>query len=296
MTTAAAPGRFARSFVTFAGDIKLAHSVFALPFAAAAVIIGRLPLPDAMTVAVLVACMVTARTFAMGMNRWLDHRLDALNPRTAGRSIPSGRLSAHVGLTWSLISAGLFIAAASLLNQLALLCAVPLLVILAGYSLMKRVSWLTHFYLGACLGLAPIAVSVALVGEARPAVLALGLAITFWTAGFDCLYALQDMDFDRQQGLHSVPQRFGPRRTYGLAAGCFATMVAILAVVGWLESRGLAYGLGVGAVAAMLGFELWLVRDARLTGRSRNMSAAFFTANAWVSVLFFSFCVVDALL
>lgn len=285
----------AASFRAFAADIKLAHSVFALPFALSAFILGRLSLPSARQLLLLLACMVTARSFAMGMNRYLDRGIDIANPRTRGRMIPRGRLTPGHGLAWSLTAGVLFVVAATALAPLAGYLAVPLLAILLSYSYMKRLSWLTHWYLGACLGLAPVAVAVALAGVATPPVLFLGAAVCLWTGGFDVLYALQDLDFDRAAGLHSVPGRFGPTTSLWISRASFVGMVAALAVAGRLAGRGFVYFVGVAAVALLLIYEHVLIRDARTTGRSKNLNVAFFNTNAYVSVLYFAFAALDYL-
>ena len=243
----------------------------------------------------LILCMVFARSFAMGMNRWLDRDFDSQNPRTLDRAIPSGRLAPNDGLFFSMMSALCFVALCSSLNKAALYCSVPLLVILASYSLMKRISWVTHFYLGVCLGLAPIAVNIAISGQIDMAVILLGIAVAFWTSGFDCLYALQDLDFDQSQGLRSIQQEFGPRITFFIAGTCFLLMALLLATVGYISDRGNFYFLGVGSVSLMLVYELWIIRDARFTGKSTKINTAFFKSNAAVSLLFFFFCLLDVI-
>lgn len=282
-----------RSFARFAADIKLAHSVFALPFAASAFVLGALPLPTLRQLALLLVCMVTARSFAMGMNRYLDRAIDLANPRTRGRMIPKGELPAKHGLLWSLTAAVVFVAAAAALSPLAGYCAVPMLLILMSYSLLKRFTWAVHWYLGACLGLAPIAVTIALKGEAPAPVLMLGAAVALWTAGFDILYSLQDLDFDRQVGLHSVPGRFGPARALWLSRLSFVAMIVLLSAAGHLTGRGIAYFVGVAIVGGILTYEHLLVRDAKETGKSAHINVAFFNANAYVSVVFFAFAALD---
>ncbi len=282
------------SLVAFSRDIKIAHSIFALPFAASAVLLAEgLAAPTVRQGALLLACMVTARSFAMGINRFLDRNVDAANPRTKGRKIPAGELSPRAGLTWTIVAALLFMGAAASLSALAAACAPFVLAILAAYSLMKHLTWLTHWYLGLCLGVAPIGVEVALSGRATPAVLAVGAAVAFWTAGFDLLYSLQDMRFDRRAGLRSFPARFGAWTTVTVSRVSFGTMVALLAYAGIAAGRSTVYFVGVAAVAAVLALEHWLVRDARLDGRSKNLNLAFFNANAYVSVLFLAFVVAD---
>jgi len=286
-------GKAGSSFAHFAADIKLAHSVFALPFALSAIILGDLPLPSARQILLILICMVAARSFAMGMNRYLDREIDHANPRTARRKIPQGQLTPAQGLTWSMISGGLFVLAAAGLGSLAGFCAPALLVILGTYPYMKRWTVLTHWYLGLCLGLAPIAVAVALIGQVPVAVLLVGLAVALWTGGFDVLYALQDLEFDRARGLRSVPGRFGPAATLWISRGCFVVMVALLVLAGRLADRGVLYFVGVALVGAILLYEHLLVRDARETGKSRHINLAFFNANAYVSVIFFVFAALD---
>lgn len=280
----------------FAADIKLAHSIFALPFAASAFFVSGIPAPNAVQIGLLLVCMITARSFAMGMNRLLDWRIDSENPRTRGRQIPSGRLTPVQAGIFCALSALVFIAAAFGLSPLAGYCAAPLLVVLLSYSLLKRYTWAVHWYLGICLGLAPVAVEVALLGRASAETLMLGLAVALWTGGFDIIYALQDMGFDRSAGLHSVPSRFGPVGALWLSRLSFVGMVTLLAIIGWRIGAGVPYAIGVAIVASILAVEHWLVRDARLDGRSKNVNAAFFNANASISVIFFVLLVVDHVL
>jgi 4-hydroxybenzoate polyprenyltransferase len=292
---AALHNRVWRSLALFAADIKIAHSVFALPFAASAFVIGALPLPTARQTALLLVCMVCARSFAMGMNRYLDRAIDAENPRTKMRKIPVGALTPSAGLTWSLAAGVAFAVAAAALSPLAGRLSVPLLLVLMTYSFWKRWSWLTHWYLGACLGLAPVAVAIALTGKASVPVLLVALAVCLWTAGFDILYSLQDLDFDRRQELKSVPARFGAARALWLSRASFAGMLGLLGVAGVLAGLGPVYYAGVTVVGAILTYEHVVVRDARHDGRSARINAAFFTANAYVSVVFLAMTCLDRL-
>lgn len=284
---------FGRSFAHFAADIKLSHSVFALPFAVSAFILGPIPFPDARQALLLLVCMVTARTTAMGMNRFLDRHIDLSNPRTRARKIPSGQMTAGQGLFWTLAAACLFVVAASNLSALAGYCAIPLLIILTAYSWMKRLTWLTHWYLGLCLGLAPMAVQIGMTGHLGLPVFLVGVAVSFWTGGFDILYALQDMDFDQKVGLHSVPSKFGPAQAIWWSRISFSLMVSLLLMAGQLAHRGPLYVLGVLIVGAILAAEHWMVREAKSTGKSRYLGVAFFNLNAWVSVVFIAFAALD---
>jgi 4-hydroxybenzoate polyprenyltransferase len=284
-----------RSSVAFAKDIKLAHSVFALPFAAASFFIGQIPLPGWSQVLLLLSAMISARTFAMGMNRWLDRDIDKLNVRTSGRAVPSGVLSPRMCILWSAIAALVLILSSFLLSRLAGMLSFPLLLLLAGYSLMKRVSWLTHLYLGACLGFAPVAVEVALKGEFSIPVLLLAGGVTFWTAGFDILYSLQDEGFDKKMGLRSIPARFGARAALQFSRICFLVSIALFCWTGWSVDAGWPYFFGTGLIAAILFWEQFYVRNAAEGLEESRLNAAFFTANAWVSVVFLIFCVFDSL-
>jgi 4-hydroxybenzoate polyprenyltransferase len=279
----------------FLRDIKIAHSVFALPFAASALMIGETRFPTPWEIFLLLVCMVSARSFAMGMNRFLDASYDAKNPRTQQREIPRGRITrAQMGIM-SLLSAIPCVLAALALNPLAGGLSVPLLLFLATYSILKRHTWLVHWYLGLCLGLAPVAVTVALEAQIPSPVLLLGLAVTFWTAGFDLLYSLQDILFDRDEGLQSFPARFGVRATLTLARVCSLVMLILLATTGILAQATTLYFTGLLAIAAILAWQHWLVRDTDDRGHSPRLNTAFFTSNAWVSVLFFATTLADLL-
>jgi 4-hydroxybenzoate polyprenyltransferase len=287
------------SFLHFAGDIKIAHSIFALPFAASVFVIGQhLDFSNVRLeqLLLLIICMISARSFAMGMNRFLDRHIDAINPRTRIRKIPSGALSAKAGLLWSLAWAGTFVIGAFLLSPLAGWCSVPLLLILMSYSFWKKISWLTHWYLGLCLGLAPVAVEIALTGQASISMVMLGLAVSFWTAGFDILYSLQDLDFDRQNGLRSVPARFGAAKSLWISRFSFIAMIFLLVLIGVQEKLGVIYFAGVCLVASILIAEQFMVRDAKGDGKSAQINAAFFTANAYVSIIFFGMTWLDHVL
>ena len=284
-----------RSARSFGKDIKLAHSVFALPFGAAAFFVADLSVPSLMEIYLLMICMVAARTFAMGANRYLDRHIDKLNPRTRNRMIPSSEMQPVETLGWSVLAALVFIVGAFGLNPTAGWCSFPLLGILGFYSWLKRLGWLTHFYLGMCLGLAPIAVVVGLKSTVEWPVILLALAVMFWTAGFDIIYALQDREFDKDYRLKSVPATFGPRVSIDLSRLLFGLMIVVLSLIGILINSGLLYFFGVSLIAALLIFEHWLVRDARHTGKSAGITAAFFNVNACVSLIYLGALIGDYL-
>ncbi len=274
------------SIQTFAGDIKLAHSVFALPFAVVGLILSRSGLPSLSQSFLLLVAMVSARSFAMGINRLLDADIDAKNERTSQRAIPSGRLSVRDGWWMTFFAGGVFIVASFALSPLCGKLSFPLLLILAFYSKMKRVSWLTHLYLGFCLAMAPVAASIALTGDVNSQTILVGMAVMFWTAGFDILYSLQDRTFDRQHGLYSAPVRFGVAGALWLSRVLFILMVILLVIAGRMHGAGVAWYLGTIVVSVLLGWEHWIVRDTAEKVDGRIIDKAFFTANAWVSAVF----------
>lgn len=280
-----------QSLTTFCKDIKVSHSIFALPFAFSVFFIETIPLPSSSQIGWLLVCMVFARSFAMGTNRFLDWKFDRLNPRTTKRMIPSGRMTPNESLSWSLFAGVIFVIAASQLGTLALQCSLPLLVFLGTYSILKRFTWLTHFYLGVCLGLSPIAVQIAIHQDLSLKTVLLGLGIALWTSGFDILYSIQDLSFDQKLGLRSFPSAFGPKKSYIMTGLCFLAALIVWACLGPLGELGLLYSLGVALIGLILALELWLVRDLWHTGYSTQLNQAFFAVNGWVSVVFLVFTV-----
>ena len=279
--------------------VRFSHTIFALPFALMAVILAfQAPAPAATSPAEwwrrglgVLLCMVTARTAAMAFNRLVDRSFDAANPRTATRHLPRGDLA--VGEVFGLValSCGAFIAATLLFlpNWLPLVLSVPVLAWLLGYSYAKRFTMLAHVWLGAALGMAPVAAWIAIRGEAllaNPvdglAALILGLAVTTWVAGFDIIYACQDAGFDESQGLHSIPARLGVPRALTLAAGLHVVTLAILATLPLVVPQlGAVYWGTLVAIAALLVWEHSLVRPDDLS----RVNQAFFTANAAIGLL-----------
>lgn len=286
---------FVKSFFVFASDIKIAHSIFALP-----VVLASLTFMD-FTLRVdnlffLVAAMVFARSFAMGMNRYLDRDIDSQNTRTELRNIPSGKLPAIYGLFWSLTFGAMFCGISfywkSTLGYLSLI----VLLILGFYPRMKRHSILTHYYLGVCLGLAPLGASLAIQGRIPAEILILGLAIAFWTGGFDILYALNDLLFDREHKLYSIPAALGVKKALIISRISFSLMIVCLILVGNIVSSGLIYYLGIFFIASILTLEHWLIRDSSENVRSSSLNYAFFNLNALVSVVYYAFTQLDIIL
>jgi len=232
--------------------------------------------------------MVAARSSAMGFNRIVDRGIDARNPRTADREIPSGRLP--VGIAWAatLLATAIFAGAAWLLNPLCLKLSPVALVVLWGYSLTKRFTAFCHVVLGLALGLAPVAVWIGLTGRVGVPALLLGGGVTTWVAGFDVLYSLQDRDFDRRVGLHSLPVALGERGALVASALLHVVTVGLLAGVPWAASLSWPYWVGLSVIAAVLAYEHSLVRPGDLS----RLDQAFFALNGWVSLAFLGMVVV----
>jgi 4-hydroxybenzoate polyprenyltransferase len=281
----------------FARTIRLEHSLFALPFALGAAMLAEPPYPAPAAIALLVVCMVTARTAAMGFNRVADAALDARNPRTRDRAIPAGRLGRGTALALTLLSAAAFVAGAWGFwflrgNLWPGLLAVPFLAVLFGYSYTKRFTVLTHWVLGLCLGLGPVGAWIALRGGLALVPALIGAAVVVWTAGFDILYALLDLEVDRREGLKSVPSRLGSAGARRVALASHAGMLLLLAPVPFLATPG---RVGAGSLAALAAMAAVLglahVRARRETPEA--LAAAFFPLNALVSILWLAGVMVD---
>jgi len=262
--------------------IKIEHTLFALPFAFLGAVLAANGVPTAWQITWIVVAMVGARSAAMAFNRISDSRFDARNPRTASRAIPAGLLS--VGFVWAftVVFAALFLFAASMLNRLTLILAPIALASVLLYSFTKRWTQFSHIVLGWCLAIAPTGAWIAVRGEiGSPVPLLLSLVVLLWTAGFDILYACQDYEFDRREGLRSIPARFGIARALWIARSLHAA--AFLALV-WLY---LVTGLGPIAIAGVIATGALLVYQHRLVRADdlQRLNAAFFTTNAFVSVI-----------
>ena len=263
--------------------IKFEHSVFALPFALTGALLAVRGLPSWRQIFWIVVAMVGARSAAMTFNRIADLKLDALNPRTLSRPLPTGQLSLGFAVGFTVVSCGLLVLAAYKLNALAFKLSPVAIVILFGYSYTKRYTWLSHLVLGICLGMSPVAAWIALRGNISLSVLVLGAAVTLWTAGFDIIYACQDVAFDHALGLHSVPRRYGIPAALLASAALHALAFMLLVAVAGIENLGWIALAGLVAVAALLAYEHALVKPHDLS----RVNAAFFTVNGYVSLLFF---------
>jgi 4-hydroxybenzoate polyprenyltransferase len=268
--------------------IKFEHSVFALPFALVGALLAARAgggLPTWRQILWIVVAMVGARSAAMTMNRIADLEYDRRNPRTANRALPAGELSEGFAWLFTAASSVVLLFAASRLNRLSLELAPLALAILFFYSYTKRFTSWSHFVLGFCLGISPLAAWIAIRGSLDARMLILCAAVTLWVGGFDVLYACQDVEFDRAAGLHSIPQRFGIGRALAIARGIHFLMIVLLIFLAWSFHLGWLAWVGIAVVAALLAYEHSLVKPNDLS----KMNAAFFAVNGYISLLFLLF-------
>ena len=262
--------------------IKIEHTLFALPFAFLGAVLAAPGIPTAWQIVWITVAMVGARSTAMAFNRVADKDYDARNPRTKMRAIPAGALSVTFVVGFTLLAAAIFFVAAAMLNRLTLVLSPLALASVVLYSYTKRWTLLSHLILGWCLAIAPTGAWIAVRGTIdSPIPLLLSLVVMLWTAGFDVLYACQDYDFDRREGLYSIPARFGIARSLWIArtlhAGAFAALVALY----FITNLGILALIGLVATGALLIYQHTLVRANDLS----RLNAAFFTTNAFVSVI-----------
>jgi 4-hydroxybenzoate polyprenyltransferase len=261
--------------------IKFEHTVFALPFAYIAMMLAAGGWPGVWTVGWITAAMVGARTCAMASNRVIDRWIDARNPRTAGRHLPRGLLGVWELRLLAVAGAALMLLAAAMLNPLCLALAPLALVFLVGYSYTKRFTWVSHWILGFTDGIAAAGGWIAVRGAFEPPALVLWFALTVWIAGFDLIYACQDVEVDRAQGLHSVPARFGVVAALGLARLNHALTALALAWLGAMMGLGVFYWIGWLAVVGLLVYEHSLVRPGDLS----RLNVAFFNVNGYIALI-----------
>src|SRR5436190_5131071 len=264
--------------------IKIEHTLFALPFAFLGAVLAARGVPSVWQIVWIAVAMVGARSTAMAFNRLADRDIDAKNPRTKMRAIPAGALS--VGFVWAftIVSAAVFFIAAAMLNRLTLLLAPVAIVSVIIYSYSKRFTLASHLLLGWCLAIAPTGAWIAVRGAIdSPIPLLLSAVVMLWTAGFDVLYACQDFDFDRSEGLHSIPARFGVAQSLWISRGLHLAAFSALVALYFLTNLGVLAVIGVIATGALLIYQHTLVRANDLS----RLNAAFFTTNAFVSVILF---------
>jgi 4-hydroxybenzoate polyprenyltransferase len=276
----------------FASLVKIEHTVFALPFAYVGALLCINDVPSAHDLLWITVAMVGARSLAMALNRLIDVRIDARNPRTAARELPSGLLLPWHVVAFCALTFAIFLVAVFQLNPVVRwLWPIPVLGFVV-YPYLKRWTWLSHVWLGAVDGLAPVGAWVAITGRLPWEAWALGGAVACWIAGFDLFYSLFDREVDVREGLHSVATRFGVAGVFQGARALHVLTVALLAAVGVGRDLGVAYWLGVGVVGALLLWEHALVRP----GDLRRLDTAFFTMNGVISVVFFAFVLAEAAL
>ena len=289
---------FVASTRTVLAMIKVEHTLFALPFALIGMLLAAGGLPSGWTVFWIVVAMVGARSAAMAFNRLVDRDFDAANPRTRMRALPAGLLTPRWVAGFVVASCALLVIAAWRLNPLALALSPVALLVILGYSFTKRFTWASHLVLGLALAGAPLGAWIAVRGDVAATPFVLAGAVLTWVAGFDVLYALQDREFDRARGLHSIPARFG---VVGALAISAALHVATLALLAWLpalyagdpaaEPLGVAYWIGWAGCALLLAWQHWIVRPRDLS----RLDAAFFQANGLLAAWLFAAVAVDLL-
>ena len=272
----------------FLEEIKVQHSVFALPFAVAASFLAFGGWPDRVEFVWIIVAMVSARTLGMAANRLIDAEIDARNPRTASRGLPSGRLRSRHVLAWMAASVVLLGISVSQLDELAWYLSPLVLIVLIGYPYAKRFTWLSHFALGTVYLIVPPAVWIALTGGLDAGAVLMGVGGMFWVAGFDVIYATADIDIDREQGIHSIPARFGIAGALYSARVFHAVTIAALIAAGVLLEVSFVYYVGVAAAGVLLAYEHSLISPRDLS----RLGAAFLTMNGIIAIVFGTFAAV----
>jgi 4-hydroxybenzoate polyprenyltransferase len=267
----------------FLDAIKFEHTVFALPFAYMAMVLAADGWPGWRVLLWVTLAMAGARTLAMSVNRLADRFMDAANPRTARRHLPTGRLTPAQVTTAAVLAGAVLLLSAWMLNPLCLMLSPLAVLFLVGYSYTKRFTWLSHWILGFTDGIAAAGGWIAVRAAFEPPVYVLWFALTVWIAGFDLIYACQDVAFDRRNRLHSVPARFGIPAALTTARVCHLLTIAAFAVLGWMMGLGLLYWLGVLVVAGLLVYEHSLISPGDLS----RLDVAFFNVNGYIAVILF---------
>ena len=276
---------------TYLEMIKFQHSIFALPFAYLGAFLAEIRVPDFLTLLWITLAMVGARSFAMAMNRLIDREIDRRNPRTAERALPKGLLPIPSVIVFSLISLTVFLIA---VYNLAPVCRYlwPFVVIpFVIYPYTKRFTWLSHFILGLCLGLAPVGAWIAVTNSVSIEPFLLGAAVLCWVAGFDIFYAIQDMNFDQKYRLYSIPANFGIRTSLVLTKLLHFTAISFLVWTGIRLDLGIFYFIGVFIAGVLLAYENSIIKPNDLS----KLNMAFFTMNGVISVLMFCFVAMEVI-
>jgi 4-hydroxybenzoate polyprenyltransferase len=274
------------------GLVRFSHTIFALPFAFAAAVLARMEVPRAAVLWWITLAMIGARSLAMALNRLIDADIDARNPRTASRELPSGRLRTGQVVGFCAVSlAVLLLAVSQLPRETWVLWPVPVAAFVL-YPFAKRVTWGCHIALGLTIGMAPMGAWLAVTGELTAAPIMLGLAVAAWIAGFDIIYALLDVDFDRAEGVHSIPARFGVARALWATRALHATAIGLLVGAGVAAGAGAVYMVGVACCAVVLLYENAIVRP----GDTRRVQAAFAQSNGLLAIVFLAFVLAEVTL
>jgi 4-hydroxybenzoate polyprenyltransferase len=272
--------------------IKFEHTVFALPFALTSMLLAANGMPSLRIILWILVAMVGARSSAMAFNRIADLHYDKINPRTARRALPMGTIKLAEVWLFTIVSASVFVLASKMLNMLAFSLSPVALLVILGYSYTKRFTSLSHLVLGLALGIAPVGAWIAVTGRLDFAPMVLSAAVMFWTAGFDIIYSLQDLEFDREQGLFSIPKALGPARGLLVSRLFHVATFGLLIWFGLLLNLQAIYWIGVGVVGALLIHEQRIVKPNDLS----RVNAAFFNTNGVVSIAYFMFSLVDLLM
>ncbi len=280
-----------RDLITYFKMIKFEHSVFALPFALMAMVLAANGLPDGNTILWIVVAMVSARTAAMGINRYVDRDIDAANPRTKNRDLPKGNISPNSTLAYTIAFIVIYFFAAYMLNRLTLMLSPIPIILFVLYSYSKRYTAFCHLLLGISLGLAPIGAWVAVTGSISIVPIIISLAVIFWVAGFDMLYAIQDIDFDRENNLFSIPALIGVRVTLILSKVSHIITLIFLVSLFFNSRLGYIYISGLIIISAFMAYEHSLLSKEDLS----KLNIAFFNINAYISVTLGLFTITDIL-
>jgi 4-hydroxybenzoate polyprenyltransferase len=279
MTAPATPGTLWQRLRVVLEMIKIEHTLFAMPFALMGALLAARGLPTGRQMFWIVVAMVGARSAAMAFNRLVDRHFDAANPRTKMRAIPAGLVSVPFVVGFTIVSSALLILAAVMLNPLAAWLSPIALAVVFFYSLTKRFTAWSHLFLGIALAIAPVGAWIAVAGNLTWTPLLLGAAVVCWLIGFDVIYALQDVEFDRGAGLHSLPVRYGPRRALAIGRAAHTLMIGFLFLLGASAGLGLLYYTGVALAATLIAVEHAIIRPDDL----RRLNIAFFNLNIAVS-------------
>ncbi|MCX8034037.1 MAG: putative 4-hydroxybenzoate polyprenyltransferase [Thermodesulfovibrio sp.] len=265
--------------------IKIEHSVFALPFAFAAAMLAAQGIPDLKQIFWIIIAMVTARASAFGFNRIIDRKIDALNPRTSNREIPSGKIKIWEAILFTMICLAIFVYSAWMLNPLCFKLSPLAILILFIYSYTKRFTWTCHFFLGMALALAPLGAWIAIKGSFDWEIIPLVITVIFWLAGFDTLYALWDVEFDKKFGIYSIPKVFGVKKAINIARFFHLIAFCFLIITGFIFKLNLFYWIGMFFVAFLFLREHSLVKPHDLS----KLNIAFFNMNGYISLTVFIF-------